>query len=98
MAGPPVGRLPPAVGRDPRQPKLVEAQIGATADAGSIPAASILRLNRADSRVSFGRNDFFLPLLFEPTRVGVHGRLEVGLVAVPVDPEGRIQVGVTERL
>jgi hypothetical protein len=44
MAGPPDGRLPPAVGRDPRQPKLVEAQIGAGADAGSIPAASIAAL------------------------------------------------------
>jgi hypothetical protein len=40
MAGPPVGRLPPAVGRERRQPKLVDALTGATADAGSIPAAS----------------------------------------------------------
>lgn len=36
---------------------------------GSIPAASTFRLNGADSAVSFGRNDFVLPLLLEPARV-----------------------------
>src|SRR5215212_9615658 len=98
MAGPSVGRLPPAAGRDPRQPKLVEAQIGATADAGSIPAASTFWLNRADSTVSFGRNDFVLPLLLEPARIGVHRGLEVGLVAMAVDAERRVEVGVAESL
>src|SRR6266550_9354202 len=40
------------------------------------------RLDRADSAVSFGGNDFVLPLLFEPARVGVHRGLEVGLIAI----------------
>jgi hypothetical protein len=48
--------------------------------------------------VSFGRNDFVLPLLFQPTRVGLHRDLEIGLVPVAVDPERRVEVGVTERL
>jgi hypothetical protein len=35
-------------------------------------------------------------LLLHPTRVGLHCDLEVRLVAVAVDPERRVQVGVTE--
>jgi len=63
-----------------------------TENAGPIPAASTFRLNQADSGVSFGRNDSLLLLLFEPTRVPVHGSLELGLVAVAVDSERRVQV------
>jgi hypothetical protein len=73
---------------------LVDAHTGASADAGSIPAASIFWLNRAASAVSFGGNDFVLPLLFQPARVGVHRGLEVGLVAMAVDAERRVEVGV----
>src|SRR5687767_3327313 len=43
MASPAVGWFPPAGGRNSREPKLVDVQLGATADAGSIPAASIFR-------------------------------------------------------
>jgi len=39
-----------------------------------------------------------LPLRFQPTRVGLHRYLEVGLVLVAVDAERCVQVGVTERL
>ena len=48
------------------------------------PAASINRLSRAVSLVSFGRNDLFLPVLFQPTRVGLHGDLEVALVSLAI--------------
>src|SRR3954447_6936028 len=81
-----------------RRPMLVDAHSGASADAGSIPAASTFRLNRADSSVSFGGNDFVLPLLLQPARVGVHCGLEVGLVAMAIDAKRRIQVGVAESL
>jgi hypothetical protein len=37
-------------------------------------------------------------LLFEPARVGVHRGLEVGLVAMAVAAEGRVEVGVAESL
>src|SRR2546422_10830729 len=42
MASPSVGRLTPAGGQISRQPKLVDALSERFADAGSIPAASIL--------------------------------------------------------
>jgi hypothetical protein len=37
-------------------------------------------------------------LLFEPTGVRLHRRLEVGLTVVPVDRERRTRVGVAQRL
>jgi hypothetical protein len=49
-------------------------------------------LNRADSAVSFGGNDFVLPLLFPPARVGVHRGLEVGLIAMAVDAERGVEI------
>jgi hypothetical protein len=37
-------------------------------------------------------------LLLQPTRVGLHRDLEIALSAVAVDAEGRVEVGVAERL
>jgi hypothetical protein len=90
MAGPAVGRLHSGrPGEIKEQPKLVDALSGASADAGSIPAASTFWLNRADLAVSFGRNDFVLPLLFQPTGVRLHRSLEVGLVAMVLSRASR---------
>jgi hypothetical protein len=58
MTSPAVGRLSPAVGRNAREPTLVDAQSGRLTDAGSIPAASIFV--RQTARVKEFRNLYLL--------------------------------------
>src|SRR5215216_4301200 len=81
---------------------LVDALTGASADAGSIPAASIIPAICGNFTRAPGEH---LPLgafagLLDALRLGerVHRALEVGLVVVSVDSRRRRRVGVAEQV
>src|SRR5215218_11453153 len=60
-----VRNQPPAETKS--EPKLVEVPCGASADAGSIPAASTFRLNRADLTVKLRGERFGSPVAARAT-------------------------------
>src|SRR5829696_3103275 len=81
---------------------LVDALTGASADAGSIPAASIIPAICGNFTREPGEHlplgAFVGPLVPLRLRERLHRALEVGLVVVPVDSRRRRRVGVTEQV
>ena len=76
---------------------LVDVQSGAAADAGSIPAASIIGLGKRFVGVS-SRNDSDVRLLTPPMCERLHVTLQVSEVTMAVDTERRGKVRVPQRM